>query len=141
MWLAEQRLPASPRLSLSFPPHFPFSLVVKSAPTPISAGRGWRGLPGGARATGPGPGGGGLGPPVEEGRPPPSTTGGEVTHAGVVDAARTRLDRDTRDTEKAGQSHATGHHLGPQRRNKGHFLWKCIVERPSAAAAVPRARV
>ena len=41
--LSSARLP--PRgLSLSFPPPFPFSLVVKSAPTPISAGRGWRGL-------------------------------------------------------------------------------------------------
>ena len=42
--LSSARLP--PRgLSLSrSPPHFPFSLVVKSAPTPISAGRGWRGL-------------------------------------------------------------------------------------------------
>ena len=44
-----------------------------------------------------------------------------VTHAGVVDAARTRLDRisDTeREEDKVTQF---GHLLGPQRRNKGHF--------------------
>ena len=44
-----------------------------------------------------------------------------VTHAGVVDAARTRLDRIS-DTERE-QDKVTqfGHLLGPQRRNKGHF--------------------
>ena len=46
----------------------------------------------------------------------------EVTHAGVVDAARTRLDRGVSDTERE-QDKVTqfGHLLGPQRRNKGHF--------------------
>ncbi|CAH0372663.1 unnamed protein product, partial [Pelagomonas calceolata] len=66
--------------------------------TPISAVRGWRGL---LRArwrppTRVDPGGGGLGPNPPRSQVPFKST---LTHAGVVDAARTRLERIS-DTER-----------------------------------------
>ena len=144
VWLAEQSSPASPRTLSPVPPTLPFSLVVNPHQPPslldVVGGDCFAPV---ACATqgGPGPGGGGLRPTCGRGvhhRPPQvrscrSRRRGRSTHQTEP--------RHPRHQERAGQSHAIGHLPGPQRRNKGHFLWKCIVERPSASAAVPRARV